>query len=304
VLATSHIRENLSLNNPFGLRILRNARRIASILIANGARLMPNFLPFLRMYVLWFWVYLKQLTRPASSKLGTGTVMDLTRARSDLLLENAFLRQQLLILERQSQPPKINAHDRLKLLCLVRFLPNWKSLLRMVQPETLLRWPRDLFKRFWKQKSGTLPHPKRISEEMIAVIRQLAEKNRLWGAERIRGELLKLGIKVAQRTIQKYLPKDRCPSGQTWATFLQNHAQHIYVCDFTIGHDLLFRPIYLLVVMHLAIRQIKHFNLTRNPTGTWMAQQLREISAWGEGPRFLICDNDALFGDTFEELDF
>lgn len=173
---------------------------------------------------------------------------------------------------------------RLKLLFLARFLPNWKDLLRIVQPETLLRWHRELFKHFWKKKSGTKHHPKRISEETIALIRQMAEENHLWGAERLRGELLKLGIKVAKRTIQKYLPKDRHRSGQTWTTFLQTHAEAIFVCDFTVVHDFCFRPIYLLVVMHLATRQIKHFNLTRNPTDAWMTQQMREISAWGEGP--------------------
>ncbi|GAB4578279.1 MAG: hypothetical protein Fur0022_10130 [Anaerolineales bacterium] len=82
---------------------------------------------------------------------------------------------------------------------------------------------------------------------------------------------------------------------------MKNHAQEIFVCDFTVMHDLRFRPIYLLLVMHLATRQIKHFNLTRNPTDAWMAQQMRELSAWGEGPRFLMCDNDAVFGETFEE---
>ncbi|GAB4578274.1 MAG: integrase core domain-containing protein [Anaerolineales bacterium] len=192
-------------------------------------------------------------------------------------------------------------HDRLKLLFIARFLPHWKSLLRIDQPETLLRWHHDLFKHFWKKKSGTKHHPRKISEETIALIRKMAEANRLWGAERIRGELLKLGIKIAKRTIQKYLPKDRRSSGQTWATFLKNHAEDIFVCDFTVVHDLCFRPISLLIVMHLATRQIKHFNLTRNPSDAWMAQQMREINAWDKGPRFLICDNDAVFGDTFEE---
>jgi putative transposase len=158
-----------------------------------------------------------------------------------------------------------------------------------------------LFKSFWQKKSGTKPHPRQISDETIALIRQLANENRLWGAERIRGELLKLGIKISKRMIQKYLPKDHHLSGQAWTTFLKNHAQDIFVCDSTVVHDLCFRPIYLLVVMHLATRQIKHFNLTRNPTDTWIAQQMREISAWGEGPRFLICDNDAIFSQAFKK---
>ncbi len=259
------------------------------------------FLTLIKTYAWCFWGALRQFTRPISGNIETGAVLDLTRSRRALLLENAFLRQQILILERQNPRPKITVPDRLKLLFLARFLPKWKELLGIVQPETLLRWHRALFKRFWKKKSGTKHHPRQISDETIALIRQMAEENHLWGAERINGELLKLGIKVAKRTIQKYLPKSRRPSGQTWATFLRNHAQEIFVCDFTVGQDLCFRPIYLLVVMHLATRQIKHFNLTRNPTDPWMAQQMREISAWGEGPRFLICDNDAIFNQAFEQ---
>jgi putative transposase len=173
----------------------------------------------------------------------------------------------LLVLEKQVHRPKITRRDRLKLLFLACFLHGWKSLLRIVQLETLLRWHRDLFKHFWKQKSGTKHHPSRISDETIALIRQMAKENRSWGAERIRGELLKLGMMVAKRTIQKYLPKSRRLSGPSWTTFLQNHAQDIFVCDFTVIHDLFFRPIFLLVVMHLATRQITPFNLTRNPTG-------------------------------------
>jgi putative transposase len=100
-----------------------------------------------------------------------------------------------------------------------------------------------------------------------------------------------------------------CQKGLIWAfryyppyPFGVPHAQHIYVCDFTIGHDLPFHPIELLVVMHLATRQIKHLKLTRHPTGTWMAQQLRAISAWGEGPRCLVCDHEAIFDQAFEEI--
>jgi putative transposase len=131
-----------------------------------------------------------------------------------------------------------------------------EKLLRIVQPETLLRWPRELFKPFWKKKSGTKHHARKISEDTIALIGKMAEENQLWGAARIRGELLKLGIQVAKRTIQKYLPIDRRPSGQAWATFLKNHVQEIFVCDFTVVHDLGFRPSYLLVVLHLATRRL------------------------------------------------
>jgi hypothetical protein len=287
VLATCPIRQNHGGQTLLELSRSRE-KRVSWGIFFVGAHTMPFISPTIKalLHPIWipFRAKLQRQTRPVTGKPGTGALMGLPRARKDLLLENAFLRHQLMILARQNFRPKITVKDRLRLLFLARLLPNWKSLLRIIQPETLLRWHRELFKHFSKKKSGTQHHPKRISEETMARIRKMAEENRLWGAERIRGELLKLEIKIAKRTIQKYLPKDRHPSGQAWPTFLKNHAQEIFVCDFTVVHDFCFRPIYLLVVMHLATRQIKHFNLTRNPSDTWMAQQMREISAWGDGP--------------------
>ena len=264
---------------------------------------MPLFLPLFTTSARCAWASLKhllqQLTRPVTGKMGVGTAQDLTRTRTNLLLENAFLRLQVTILTKQVPRLQITRRERLKLLFLARLLPPWKSLLQIVQPETLLRWHRDLFKTYWKKKSKTKPHPRRISDALIALIRQLALENGQWGAERIRGELLKLGINVAKRTIQKYLPDERAPGGQTWATFLQNHAQDIYVCDFTVVQDIFFRSLHLFVVMHLATRQIVHFNVIRNPTEAWTAQKMREISPWGERPKYLICDNASVFGEAF-----
>jgi putative transposase len=163
---------------------------------------MRIFLSLFKSYVGCFWGAFRKFTRPRSENIDNEAVLDLTRSRSALLLENAFLRQQLIILERQNPRPKITVYDRVKWLFSARFLPNWRHLLRLVQPEPRLRWPRALFQSFWKKKSGTHPHPKRISEELLALIRHIAEENQLWGAERIRGAFLKLGIKIAKRTIQ------------------------------------------------------------------------------------------------------
>jgi hypothetical protein len=127
----------------------------------------------------------------------------------------------------------------------------------------------------------------------------MAKENRLWGAERIRGELLKLGIRVSKRTIQRYMPKVRRKSSQTWATFLKNHAGEIWGCDFTVVHDLLFRPLYIFVVMELHTRRIVHTAVTRSPTDDWTAQQLREATPWGKGPNYLIRDRDNKYGPQF-----
>ena len=129
----------------------------------------------------------------------------------------------------------------------------------------------------------------------------MAAENDLWGAERIRGELLKLGIEVSKRTIQKYMPKDRKShvSSQTWATFLKNQAGVIWACDFTMMHDWLFRSWYIFVVLDLKTRRIVHASVTQYPTDEWTAQQLREATPWGRGPKYLIRDRDSKYAAHF-----
>ncbi len=125
-----------------------------------------------------------------------------------------------------------------------------------------------------------------------------------WGAERTRGELGKLGIRVARRTVQTYLHGIRTPRprGQTWATFLRNHAAEIFVCDFLPVTDLFFRPLYAFFVVALATRRVVHVGVTRHPTDTWVAQQLREATPFDQRPRYLIRDNDGKFGAAFARV--
>jgi len=164
-----------------------------------------------------------------------------------------------------------------------------------------LRWHRELFRFYWKRKSQGKP---KISPETIALIRRMAVENYLWGAERIRGELMKLGIEVSKRTIQKYMPKDRKShvSSRIWATFLKNQAGAMWACDFTVMHDWLFRPWYIFVVMDLKTRQIVHTGVTNFPTDTWTAQQVREATPWGRGPRYLIRDRDRKYAARFSAM--
>ncbi len=138
----------------------------------------------------------------------------------------------------------------------------------------------------------------------MALIQQMARDNRLWGAERIRGELLKLGIHVCKRTIQKYMRAMRTtrPRGQTWSTFLQTHAQQIWACDFLPVTDLFFRSLFAFFIIELKSRKVIHVGVTRSPTDAWTAQQLREATAYGVGPKYLICDNDSKFGVTFTRV--
>lgn len=150
---------------------------------------------------------LRTLIKPAAAPLVGGTLADLGRSKSQLLLENALLRQQLLILQRSVKRPRCSATDRALLVLLTSRLSTWRHALFIVQPETALRWHHDLFRRVWRHRSRpTRPaHRPPLAPETVALIRQMAAANRLWGAERIRGELLKLDIRVAKRTIQKYM---------------------------------------------------------------------------------------------------
>lgn len=132
----------------------------------------------------------------------------------------------------------------------------------------------------------------------------MAKENQLWGAERIRGELLKLGIEVSKRTIQRYMPKDRKEhsSSQTWATFLKNQAGNTWACDFTVVNDWLFRQWYIFVVMELKTRRIVHTGVTKYSTDEWTAQQLREATLWGKGPKYLIRDRDRKYARHFSAV--
>ena len=150
-------------------------------------------------------------TKPLTSPLLLGTFADLSRSKSELIAENALLRQQLIMLKRQVKRPACTKRDRILLVLGARGVRAWKQALFLVQPETLLRWHRELFRLYWKRRSKASSHKPKVATETVALIREMATENRLWGAERICGELLKLGIRVCKRTIQKYMRHVRTP---------------------------------------------------------------------------------------------
>jgi putative transposase len=162
-----------------------------------------------------------------------GTIADLGRSKSELMTENALLRQQLIMLKRQVKRPACTKTDRILLVLEASAVRAWKQTLLIIQPETLLRWHRELFRLYWKRRSKASSHKPKVSAETIALIREMTSKNRLWGTERIRGELLKLGMHVCKRTIQKYMRTVRAPQprGQRWAAFVHNHAAQISSFD-------------------------------------------------------------------------
>ncbi len=247
--------------------------------------------------VLW-WI------KPLTTSLVLGTFADLTRGKAELLAENALLRHQLIILRRQVKRPIYRKRDQLLLVLLARIVRTWKQALFLVQPETLLRWHRELFRMFWKRKSKAHSRKSRLSPETICLIKEMATNNRLWGAERIRGELLKLDIHVSKQTIQKYMKQvhPRRANGQTWRTFLRNHAAEVWACDFLQVTDLFFRPLFAFFIVELKSRKVIHVNVTRSPTDGWVAQQLREATPYGQTPKYLIRDNDRKFGLHFARV--
>ncbi len=252
----------------------------------------------------WLNQKLQQWSRPTDGYAVMETVTDLLRPKSELVLENALLRQQVIVLQRQIKRPKMSNLDRRLLVLLASRLRGWRSALLVVKPETLLLWHRDLFRLVWRHKSRAKVGRPHLAPEVIALIKQMAKANPLWGSERIRGELLKLNLQVAKRTIQKYIRQVRLrrPSGQTWRTFLHNHAPDIWACDFLPVVSLFFRQYFVFFIVELASRRVVHFGVTAHPTDAWAAQQLREATPFGQGPRFLIRDNDGKYGPEFARV--
>src|SRR6266851_523631 len=228
----------------------------------------------------------------------------LAEASRSAYAENALLRQQLIMLKRQVKRPACTKTDRILLVLLARAVRAWKQTLFIVQPDTLLRWHRELFRLYWKRRSKASSHKPKVAAETIALIREMATENRLWGAERIRGELLKLGIRVCKRTIQKYMRNVRAPQsrGQKWATFVHNHASQIWACDALSDHPFFFRPLFAFFLIELKSRKVIHVGVTQSPTDPWVAQQLREATPYGHVPKYLIRDNDGKFGSCFTRV--
>ena len=149
-----------------------------------------------------------------------------------------------------------------------------------------------------KSRKRKKPQPKSCSTT-LALIKEMAAKDHTWGAERIRGELLKLGIEVAKRTVQRYMVRKRRPGdGQTWKTFLKKH--DVWACDFLQVYDYWFRPMFAFFIVDENDKNVVHVAVMRSPHETWTAQQLREVTPFGEGPDAIIRDRDGKFGGTPE----
>ena len=219
------------------------------------------------------------------------------KSKSRLEAENAALRHQLAVLRRKVRGRvQFTNGDRLFFVQLYRWFPSILKAITIIRPETLVRWHRAGFRRYWRWKSRSLGGRPQIDADLRALIRRMSMENPLWGAPRIHGELLKLGFEVAQSSVAKYMVKRCGPPSQGWRTFLRNHAPDIAAMDLfvvpTIGFDLL----YVFVIVRLDRRDLVWINVTANPTAEWIARQITEAFPWNEAPRYLIRDRDQAYG--------
>jgi hypothetical protein len=191
-------------------------------------------------------------------------------------------------LQRSVKRPKLTAADRFLWTRLSRFWTGWRSALVIVKPETVIDWHRKGFRLFWtwKVRRGQSGRPP-VSQETRNLIRQMSRDNLLWGAPRIHGELLKLGIDIGETSVGKYMARGRKPPSQTWRTFLENHVKTMVSVDFFTVPTIRFQVLYVFLVLAHDRRRILHFGVTAHPTAEWTAQQLREAFPWDSAPAFL-----------------
>ncbi len=222
--------------------------------------------------------------------------------KARLAVENLALRQQLAVLKQSVKRPKLRLRDRVFWVWLSRLWPNWRSVLAIVQPETVVKWHRQGFRLYWRWKSRSgKPGRPSIQREIRDLIRRMSRENPTWGAPRIVSELALLGHDVAEGTVAKYMLRTRKPPSQTWRTFLTNHAGDIAACDFFTVPTVTFRVLYVFIVLRHDRRQVVHFNVTTNPYAKWTAQQIINAFPYEESPRFLIRDRDGIYGDYFKD---
>ena len=225
----------------------------------------------------------------------------LFRSRMSLHLENLALRHQIGVLRRSApKRAKLGLADRCLWIWLSRVWTEWRSALVIVKPETVIAWHRKGFRLFWiwKIRRGRPGRPG-VPVEIRELIRDMSQANPLWGAPRIHGELLKLGIEVSQATVARYMVRHRKPPSQTWRTFLDNHVKQLVSVDFFVVPTVQFQVLYVFLALAHDRRRIVQCNVTAHPTAEWTAQQLREAFPWDSAPRYLLRDRDGIYSDDF-----
>ena len=221
------------------------------------------------------------------------------RSRAAVELENLALRHQLHVLLRQ-RPGRLHlfTFDRLLWVLLYRLWPRCLEVMVLVKPATIIQWHRHGFRLFWRWRSRSgRPSVKR---EIRDLIRQMSRANPLWGAPRIHGELLKLGIEISQATVAKYtVRRGGTQPSQNWRTFLRNHVQGIAAIDMFVVASASFRLLYVIIILTHDRRKIMRTDVTEHPTAAWLSRQVTEAFPWDTAPHNLLRDRDASYGSEF-----
>jgi transposase InsO family protein len=227
---------------------------------------------------------------------------DCFKPRSRLEAEILILRHQLNVLQQRTPRRRLHLRwvDRALFIWLYRRCPRILDAMSIVRPETVVRWHRKGFTGYWRWKSRSPGGRPRIAREVRDLIRRMSFENSLWGATKIHGELLKLGIAVAQSTVSVYMVPRRDRPLQTWKTFLRNHMDGIASIDLFVVPTIAFQQLFAFLVLGHNRRQLLWFAVTSNPTAEWLARQITEAFPWNTAPKYLIRDKDRAFGVAFK----
>jgi hypothetical protein len=220
-----------------------------------------------------------------------------------LQAENLALRHQITVLQRGRKRRPLNAADRFLWVCRSRLWAGWRSALAIFKPETVIRWHRTGFRLYgrWKSRGLRLGRPQ-VPPEVQDLIRKMSLANPLWGAPRIHGELLKLGIPLSPAIVAKYMVHSRKRPSQAWRAFLNNHVTPLASTDFFVVPTVTFRVLFVFVVLAHHRRRVIHFNVTAHPSSEWAARQIADAFPWDSAPRYLRRDRDSIDGDSFRQI--
>lgn len=222
-------------------------------------------------------------------------VTALFKSRQRLVMENTLLRYQIQLMKRKRKRLTFRSWDKAVLLWFSKHIPDWKKILIIVEPETIIRWHRKGFALYWKWKYSSKIGRNPLNPNAIHLIVEISRKNPRWGLPRIQGELQKLGIKVCLRTVDKYRYRPLRKPGQNWKTFLKNHMRETVAIDCFVVPSLKFKMLYALIVLSHDRREILHTAVTQRPSAPWTMQQLREAFAFRDYPKYLVHDRDYAF---------
>jgi len=227
---------------------------------------------------------------------------DCFKSPQRLEAEILVLRHQLNILQQRTPRRGLRLRwvDRALFIWLYRRRPRILEAITIVRPETVVRWHRKGFAAYWRWKSRSRGGRPRIGQEVRDLIRRMSFENPLWGATKMHGELLKLGIRVAQSTVSIYLVPRRGRPLQTWKTFLHNHAEGLASIDLFVVPTIAFQQLFACLVLGHKRRRLLWIAVTRNPTTEWLACQITEAFPWDTAPQYLVRDNDRAFGAAFK----